>query len=306
MHRQEYSVFKAYVQRLRARLSGITNQGRWGGGAIGGDTETTDRRRLVAPADSLCAITDVGRVRDHNEDTFYVSDNGKLLIVADGMGGHEAGEVASALAVEALVEFFTGGCQEMVAAGAEPIETLLREAFETAHRKVLEASRSWAECRGMGTTLILAYVHGNRLYACHVGDVRCYLRTATGMEQITRDHSVVGMLMQAGELTPEQARVHPQKNEILQAIGLSDGIVPEVNSRVLAHGDRILLCSDGLWGTLSDEEIGAIVDWDGSVRQRATQLVDRANDAGGYDNITVVLYEHAVWGEHDEVPGETP
>jgi protein phosphatase len=268
------------------------SQGEGGGRTIGSAAETTVRRRLVCPTDSLCAITDVGRIRDHNEDTFHISDSGKMLIVADGMGGHKAGEVASALAVEALVDFFIGRAQGVIEADAGQIETLLREAFTTAHRKVLEASRNQVECRGMGTTLIMAYVHGNRLYTCHVGDVRCYLRTATSMEQITQDHSVVGALVQAGELSPEQARVHPMKNELLQTVGLPDGIVPEVNSRVLANGDCILLCSDGLWGALSDEEIRAVVDLGGSMCQRATQLVDRANDAGGNDNITVVLYGH--------------
>ena len=177
------------------------------------------RRRLHSPTDSLCAITDVGRMRDHNEDTFHISDNGKMLVVADGMGGHAAGEVASTLAVAALVEFFTDGCHKAIETGARPIEALLCEAFATAHRKVLEASRNRVEYHGMGTTLMMAYVQGNRLYTCHVGDVRCYLRTAAGMEQITRDHSVVGALVQAGELSPEQARVHPMKHELLQTIG---------------------------------------------------------------------------------------
>lgn len=255
-------------------------------------TQENDRRRLVAPTDHLCAITDVGRVRDHNEDTFHVSEDGRLLIVADGMGGHEAGEVASALAVEVVAEFFATKRQQATDSSAESIELLLVEAFTTAHQEVLEAARSREGCRGMGTTLITACVHGDQLYICHVGDVRCYVRTATGLEQVTQDHSVVGALVLAGELTSEEARVHPRKNEILQAVGLSNGIIPEVSSRTLSNGDRVLLCSDGLWEALSDEEICAIVDWDGSMRQRAIQLVDRANEAGGHDNITVVLYQH--------------
>lgn len=260
-------------------------------------TQENDRRRLVAPTDQLCAITDVGRVRDHNEDTFHVSEDGRLLIVADGMGGHEAGEVASALAVEAVAEFFATKCQQATDSSVESIELLLIEAFTTAHQKVLEAARSREGCRGMGATLILACVHSDRLYTCHVGDVRCYVRTVDRFEQITQDHSPVGALVQAGELTAEQARVHPRKNEILQAVGLPNGIVPEVSSRTLGNGDRVLLCSDGLWEALSDEEICSIVDWDGSMRQRAIQLVDRANEAGGHDNITVVLYEHVTQGE---------
>jgi protein phosphatase len=213
------------------------------------------------------------------------------------MGGYAAGEVASALAVEVLVQFFTVERQQAIDSGVEPIEPLLLEAFAAAHSQVLETSRSREGCRGMGATLILAYVHGDQLSTCHVGDVRCYVRSAAGLEQLTRDHSLVGALVQAGELTPEEARVHPRKNEILQAVGLSNGIVPEVSSRTLGNGDRVLLCSDGLWEALSDEEICSIVDWDGSMRQRATQLVNRANEAGGHDNITVVLYEHVARGE---------
>lgn len=274
------------------------------GGTASGHAEATDRRRLVAPTDTPCAITDVGRVRDHNEDTFYVSDDGRLLIVADGMGGHEAGEVASTLAMQVIADFFSVERQQVIGSGAAPIEPLLIEALEVAHRHVLEASRDREGCHGMGTTLILAYIRGDRLYTCHVGDVRCYVRTAAGLEQITRDHSVVGTLVQLGALTPEQARVHPQKHEILQAIGMPYSIAPDVNSRVLYHGDRVLLCSDGLWEALSDEAICAIVDWEGSMRQRAIQLVDQANEAGGYDNTTVVLYEHVTQGGHnDELAG---
>ncbi|MGH7816662.1 MAG: PP2C family protein-serine/threonine phosphatase, partial [Candidatus Binatia bacterium] len=160
------------------------------------------------------------------------------------------------------------------------------------HRTVLEAARGREECRDMGTTLILAYVRGDQLFTCHVGDVRGYVRSAGGFAQITQDHSLVGALVRAGAITPEQARAHPRRNEILQAVGLPGGIIPEVNARILDNGDRVLLCSDGLWESLSDTEICAVVDSRGSIRRRATQLVDRANTAGGWDNITVVLYEH--------------
>lgn len=268
-------------------------------GTASAHTQENGRRRLVAPTDHLCAITDVGRVRDHNEDTFHVSEDGRLLVVADGMGGHEAGEVASTLAVETIVEFFGRKLQQATDSGSE-LESLLLKALEAAHQKVLETAHSREGCRGMGTTLILACVQGDQLYTCHVGDVRCYVRSATGLEQITQDHSLVGALVQAGELTAEQARVHPRKNEILQAVGLPNGIVPEVSSGTLGNGDHVLLCSDGLWEALSDEEICSIVDWDGSMRQRAIQLVDRANEAGGHDNITVVLYEHVAQGGHSD------
>jgi protein phosphatase len=229
-------------------------------------------------------------VRDHNEDALYLSEDGRLLLVADGMGGYEAGEVASALAIDAAAQFVTAEQRKVIDPNVQPVEPLLIGALDAAHRKVIEASSTPQGHHDMGSALILAYFESDRLYTCHVGDVRCYVLSGATFQQITRDHSVVGALVQSGQLTPEEARVHPKKNEILQAIGMPCGIVPEVNTRSLANGDRVLLCSDGLWEALPEAEIHSIVEWEGTMRQLATQLVDRANDAGGYDNITVVLY----------------
>jgi protein phosphatase len=240
----------------------------------------------------VCAVTDVGRVRDHNEDAFHVSVDGRLLIVADGMGGHQAGEVASAIAVETLVRFFDVARQQAIAEGGHEITPMLLEAFAEADRQVREAAVADPSRCDMGTTLILAYVEDDRLQTCHVGDVRCYVRSADGLRQITRDHSVVGALVRAGELAPEDAQNHPRRNEILQAVGLGRNLLPDINCVPLAQGDRILLCSDGLWDALSAEKICTILDADQSMEAHATELVDQANAAGGHDNITVVLYEH--------------
>ncbi len=254
--------------------------------------ETTERRRIVAPHAHLCAITDVGRQRDRNEDAFAIAAEGRLLIVADGIGGHAAGDVASALAVDTLVEYLAGERLHAVDRGEAEIEKLLIAAFEEADAKVREAAQSGKGRQGMGTTLIAAWIQGYQFHTCHVGDVRCYLRNAEGLRAVTEDHSVVGLLLRAGELTPEEAQRHPEKGTILQAIGMPMVLTPEVHSISLHAGDLVLLCSDGLWEALSDEEISTILAWEGSMRQRATQLVDRANEAGGPDNITVVLYEH--------------
>lgn len=249
-------------------------------------------RTIDAPNEHLCAISDVGQVRDHNEDAFYVSSRGPVLIVADGMGGHEAGEVASALAVGALVRASDAVLQERDAFDAERIELLLIEIFGQAQGLVLGESRTRTGCREMGTTLSMSLVQGDHLHTCHVGDSRCYVRRHEGLVQVTHDHSVVGALVRAGEITREQARVHPRKNEVLQAIGSPAGIEAEVRTVRLAEGDQVLLCTDGLWEMLSDETICTILDDEGSTRQRAERLVDRANQAGGRDNITVALYEH--------------
>ena len=144
----------------------------------------------------------------------------------------------------------------------------------------------------MGCTLVLACVRGDTLHICHVGDVRAYLWREGRFNALTRDHSVVAEMVAARELTPDEARGHPAKNEVLRAIGMPAGFEPDSNRCALQSGDRVLLCSDGLWEMLPDREIARVVGADGSMRQLATQLVDRANDAGGHDNISVVLYEH--------------
>ena len=144
----------------------------------------------------------------------------------------------------------------------------------------------------MGTTLIAACVLGDQLVICHVGDVRAYLRTSQGIEQITRDHTIVGALVQTGEITPDEARVHPEKNALLQAIGLPEGFVPGVNSRTLQDEDIVLLCSDGLWEALSDQEIDAILMDQESLAERAASLIRASNESGGWDNISVALYQH--------------
>ena len=238
----------------------------------------------------IFAITDVGRVRDHNEDAYHVSPDGNLFVVADGMGGHEAGEVAAALAIEAISECLLP--ERLAAAAARgDIPSLLLDAVIAAHDRVLEANRSREDGKEMGCTIAVGYVSGHQLVTCHVGDVRCYVLSGGVLNQITHDHSLVGSLVQAGKLTPEEARVHPNKNEVLQAIGMPMGVVPDVNPVDLSTGNRILLCSDGLWEALSDQEIQSILVSDGTVRQLATQLVDRANGAGGPDNITAILFE---------------
>jgi protein phosphatase len=247
-------------------------------------------RRIEAATDYCCGVTDVGRIREINEDEFHVSADGRLVIVADGMGGHEAGEVASRLAVETIVRCLSAERRQALQRGTTDVGRALAEAVDAAHRQVRD--KSCDGHAGMGATVLVALILGDELYTCHVGDVRCYVRTRSGFDQITRDHSVIADLVRQGHLTPEQARRHPHKNEVLQAIGMPQKLVPELNQRTLEDGDCIVVCSDGLWEALRDDEISSLLNWEGSVRQRAIQLVDRANDAGGPDNITVVLYEH--------------
>jgi protein phosphatase len=245
-------------------------------------------RIVVSSASHVCAISDVGRVRDHNEDAFHVSPTGDWFVVADGMGGHEAGEVAAGLAIQAIVERLARASLETT----DPAEAASRllEAVAGAHSAVHEVNRRRAPGSEMGCTLAVCHV-ADELVTYHVGDVRCYLLRGGALRQVTRDHSTVAALVEAGRLTAEEARVQASKNEVLQAIGMPAGVRPEITRADVAPGDRVLLCSDGLWEALCHDDIQSIVASDGTVRQLATQLVDRANSAGGHDNITVVLYE---------------
>ena len=241
------------------------------------------RFKLVA-----AGVTDVGRVRDGNEDDFLdQADRLGLVAVADGMGGHRAGEVASATALEAL--------RAAVASG-EP----LREAIEGANEAVLEKSESDHALQGMGTTLTAGMLGTDgSLMVGHVGDSRAYLVRDGELRQITDDHSLVEEMVRGGELTPEQAELHPQRSIITRALGIEPQVDVDVYPIELQPGDRILLCSDGLTTMVRPEEIANIVRREADPRRAAQLLVDAANAAGGEDNVTAVIIE-AVEAPEDE------
>jgi serine/threonine protein phosphatase PrpC len=225
-------------------------------------------------------ITDVGRVRDGNEDGFLDEARGlNLVAVADGMGGHRAGEVASATALDALKTAMTEG---------RP----LRDAIVGANDAVLEKSISDQQLRGMGTTLTAGTLgtDGNFLIG-HVGDSRAYLVRDGELTQITNDHSLVEEMVRGGELTPEQAENHPQRSIITRALGIDPEVDVDVYPISLRAGDRILLCSDGLTTMLRSEEIAEILADEPDPERAARRLVDAANDAGGEDNVTAVVVE---------------
>jgi PPM family protein phosphatase len=234
-------------------------------------------------------VTDVGRVRDGNEDGFIdQADRLGLVAVADGMGGHRAGEVASATALEAL--------RAAVASG-EP----LRDAIEGANDAVLEKSVSDQEFHGMGTTLTAGMLGSDgHLVVGHVGDSRAYLVRDGELSQITDDHSLVEEMVRSGELTPEQAEVHPRRSVITRALGIDPQVEVDEYPIELQPGDRILFCSDGLTTMVRPDEIASILGREPDLRRAAQLLVDAANAAGGEDNITAVIIE-AVEVPDDEV-----
>ena len=246
---------------------------------------------------SADAQSDVGRKRKGNEDALCLNDEQRLYVVADGMGGHAAGEVASRVAVDAIAEFveLTGGNQEITwPFGLD--ETIsyegnrLKTAVRHANTRVIEATRESAEYEGMATTVAAVLVDGDIANLAHVGDSRIYLWNGESIEQLTRDHSWVNEQIENGAISPEQARSHPLRNVVTRALGGRADLVVDIQSRRMAPGDMLLLCSDGLTTMIPDDGIArSLRESDVDVARATTALVSEANERGGEDNITVVL-----------------
>ncbi|MDD6616317.1 MAG: Stp1/IreP family PP2C-type Ser/Thr phosphatase [Lachnospiraceae bacterium] len=235
------------------------------------------------------SITDVGKRREMNQDYVFASDQPvgnlpNLLIVADGMGGHKAGDLASRYAVETMVEYIRDAKKE-----ERPIP-LLGAAIHTANDAVAAKAKSSRDLEGMGTTVVAAAVQGEYLYIANVGDSRLYLIDRE-IEQITRDHSLVEEMIRVGELKREDARKHPDRNVITRAVGVHTPVKIDFFDVKLERGDIILLCSDGLTNMVEDPEILRIVRKSSSLKEAAQKLVNEANKNGGKDNISVVLAE---------------
>jgi serine/threonine protein phosphatase PrpC len=243
------------------------------------------------------ARSDIGRKRKGNEDALFLNPDQRLYVVADGMGGHAAGEVASRVAVDAINEFvtLTGGNEEITwPFGLDDSISYegnrLKTAIRHANRRVLEATRESAEYEGMATTVAAVLVDGDTANIAHVGDSRIYLWSSGLISQLTSDHSWVNEQIQSGVISVEQARNHPLRNVVTRALGGRSDLLVDIQSRRMDHGDVLLLCSDGLTTMIGDEEIARIlVEAGGDVARAATALVQEANDRGGEDNITVVL-----------------
>jgi serine/threonine protein phosphatase PrpC len=222
--------------------------------------------------------TDTGRVRDHNEDAYIVEP--PLYAVADGMGGAKAGEVASQLALETIAE------KQRTEAGT------LEEEVREANRVVFERAGEDAKYAGMGTTVTAAIASADSLHLAHVGDSRAYLLRAGSLRQLTHDHTLVDRMVEAGEITRDEAEVHPHRNVLLRALGTEPRVEVEAREIGLLEGDRVLICSDGLTTMVTEEQIAAILDITaGEPQSAAERLVRAANRAGGIDNITVVVLE---------------
>jgi protein phosphatase len=243
------------------------------------------------------ALSDVGRKRKGNEDALFLNEQQKLYVVADGMGGHAAGEVASRVAVDAIAEFveLTGGNQEITwPFGLDDSISYegnrLKTAVRHANSRVLEATRESAEYEGMATTVAAVLVDGDVANLAHVGDSRIYVWSEGEIQLLTRDHSWVNEQIENGAISPEQARSHPLRNVVTRALGGRPDLVVDIQSRRMETGDMLLLCSDGLTTMVPDEEIARVLgESKGDVSDAVKMLVGLANERGGEDNITVVL-----------------
>lgn len=237
--------------------------------------------------------TDVGKVREVNQDNFAAIDLLGLYIVADGMGGHAAGEKASLSAVSTGIEVFSSyDFETKRLSGSDidlDIEEVIKVAFKEANNRIIQSSISSIHLQGMGTTEVIAVYSNNRVYLGNVGDSRAYLIKPDKIIQLTKDHSVVQDLKDQGLITEEEAKVHPYRNVITRCLGMQAEIEVDTFTFDLEIGDKVLMCTDGLTNLLSNDEIKDMINASEDIEAVCKQLVDKANERGGHDNITVVL-----------------
>jgi protein phosphatase len=240
--------------------------------------------------------TDVGRKRAHNEDNFAVFSHLGLYIVADGMGGHASGEVASKMAIDTMSQFFETTSQDPErtwpykmdrSKGYE--ENRLVCGIKLSNLRIFESAQKNSKQRGMGTTIVSLFAVEDGIYICHVGDSRVYRVRNGKIEQLTEDHSLLNDYKKMKRLSPEEIEAFPHKNVIVRALGMKDTVKVDTRFELPQEGDTMLLCSDGLAGPVSDEEMLDIVQRAPDLPSAAAQLIAQANAAGGPDNITCVL-----------------
>lgn len=236
------------------------------------------------------AATDIGRVREKNQDQAVTAINLKdqvLGLVCDGMGGHKAGEIASHVVENHVLTCFRANPPFL---DDEEVENWLIDTVLESHQIVKRMANMNEDTKGMGTTVAIAVVIEDDVYICHVGDSRIYLYDSHSIEQITKDHTLVNELIERGAISVEEGKNHRQKNVLMQAIGVDMDIVPAMK-KVSLKGRNVLICSDGLYNNLTDQEILEIVYKKEKVERKVNELIKEANEHGGSDNIAVVLIE---------------
>jgi serine/threonine protein phosphatase PrpC len=236
-------------------------------------------------------LTDRGKVRQYNEDnggSYYNQSGQALVVVADGMGGHRAGDVASKMAVEALEKYWS---ETSAVSSPEEAEMWLQNHIKSVNEVLFQHSRQHPECEGMGTTLILSICLNDSITIAHIGDSRCYIVKENQISLVTEDHTLVNELVRSGQISKEDAEYHPRKNVILRALGTDINV--QVDIKTLPNEDLqyLLLCSDGLSNKINSEEIESRLLSDKTLEEKGSELVAIANENGGEDNITLVLVD---------------
>jgi protein phosphatase len=242
------------------------------------------------------ARTDVGRVRKNNEDSYRTDADLHLYVLSDGMGGEASGEVASALAVETVIEHCRLAAKnpglELVGERKEELSDAtnrLASALRSANQTIFETASGNTDQKGMGATIVAAWLNERRLSIAHVGDSRIYMLRAGSFDQITADHSLVADLVRSGIMTPQQAEVSEQQSILTRALGTKAKVEVDADEQLLLEGDTILLCSDGLTRMVTDPEIASILETNPDPQKAADRLVELANENGGHDNVTVIV-----------------
>lgn len=237
-------------------------------------------------------LTDRGRVRSHNEDSggiFYNGFGQFLAVIADGMGGHKAGDVASQMATTHLQEKWQNSDQFF---SPEDTEKWLRLAILQINTSLYEHAQQHEECQGMGTTIEVVICMKDFVTIAHIGDSRAYLSSDQDFKQITEDHSLVNALVQSGQISKDEAQEHPRRNVVLKALGTEENVTPDVKSLSIEKGNKLLVCSDGLTDKVTEEELAEVIQAMTKMEVSGQVLIDLANERGGEDNISLIIIQY--------------
>lgn len=240
----------------------------------------------------ICACSDVGKVRAINQDAYFYIEDKKvpIFIIADGMGGHKAGEIASNLAISTIVSYYEDNLEKIINEEMF-VPQFINESIEKANEKIVEESKVEKEFNGMGTTITMCLIVNGELYVGHVGDSRAYLLRDKELIQLTQDHSLVGELLRTGSITKKEAMNHPKRNVITRALGADLKLSVDIINRELNSDDKIILCTDGLTNMVSEERILETIKTDEDIVGSCSKLVNIANELGGIDNTTIMLIQ---------------
>ncbi|MHC4476226.1 MAG: Stp1/IreP family PP2C-type Ser/Thr phosphatase [Planctomycetota bacterium] len=237
------------------------------------------------------AASDVGRVREENEDSFIVEPEIGLFLVSDGMGGHRGGALAANIVAEDLPAMIETRLHELRSSSPRTIRALFKQTIVEQNRHLQMEAGSESGYKGMGATLVMALLQKDRAYIANLGDSRMYRLRKGRLKQLTKDHSVVSELVSEGKIAPEEAENHDAAEQITHYVGMEEEVIPHVRSFMLKEGDRLLLCTDGLTGMITDEHVVEILKNQTESEVACEALINAANAVGGHDNITVVVID---------------